>query len=106
MCKRAGVGIKPVQAAIRRNPECPGAIFQNAPNVIAAQACGIGWIVCVMRELFRFRIEAVETRAICPYPQNTRTVLVNHANAVVGNRHGIVRIVKIVRKLLTRLVVA
>ena len=86
------IGVKPVEAALRADPEETGAVFNNRPDSIIAQAVRVSRIVLVTRELPVFTIEFVEP-SHRTHPDRSGTVFINSPYSIVAQAVRIVRLV-------------
>ena len=86
--------IEPIEAALCADPDGTGAVFDNRPDDIIAQAVRVIGIVLVTREL-----PAVTSQFVEPFhgthPDRPGPVFINRPNNIVAQAEGIVRFVPI-----------
>ena len=74
--RKRPVGMHPVEAAARTDPEYPGSIFINGLDEIVVQARRVGWVVSEVSEGFGLPVEAVEPAFRRADPQHLRLLRV------------------------------
>ena len=84
--------IEPIEAALRADPEDTGAVFNNRPDDIMAQAVRIIRIVLVTRELPAFTIKFVEP-SHRPHPDRPGPVFINSPYNIIAQAVRVVRVV-------------
>ncbi len=97
--------VEPIESTAKgSDPKNTGMVFEDAPDIIIAQAPGVTGIVSVVGEVIRFSVQLVQPPICHAQPQKAFAIFINRTNNLVAQAIRVIGIGTVADKFLAKLI--